>query len=90
MFYKKEVKKKDAVRSDVTADDNLLECIYTHRYVRGQSESPVRKSRKRHVNEAIELELLLFKREIEEKFAKSIVNRLYQFPRAFVEVQSQP
>ena len=35
----------------------------------------------RYINEAIELELVLFKREIEEKFAKSLVNRLYTFPR---------
>ena len=33
------------------------------------------------MNEAIELELVLFKKEIEEKFAKSKVNKTFKFPR---------
>jgi len=32
------------------------------------------------VNQAIEIELIEFKREIEEKFARSSVNREYFFP----------
>jgi len=32
-------------------------------------------------NEAIELELLIFKREIEEKFGKSLMNKNFNFPR---------
>lgn len=34
----------------------------------------------RKVNQAIEVELMEFKREIEEKFSKSLVNREYFFP----------
>lgn len=37
--------------------------------------------RQRYINERIELELLDFKLEIEEKFAKSKVNREFRFPR---------
>ncbi len=37
-------------------------------------------NRKRYINERIELELIDFKNEIEEKFAKSKINREYKFP----------
>ena len=37
--------------------------------------------RQRYINERIELELMDFKLEIEEKFAKSKVNRDFRFPR---------
>jgi hypothetical protein len=52
---------------------------------RGRSESPtnggdlITKPNVR--NEMIEIELKLFKKEIEEKFAKSDVNKNYIFPR---------
>ena len=36
--------------------------------------------RPRYINEKIELELVEFKKEIEEKFAKSKVNKLFRFP----------
>ena len=53
------------------------------------SDSPVRQngqkknkpSRPIYYNEAIELELLIFKREIEEKFAASRMNQTYRFPK---------
>lgn len=37
-------------------------------------------NRKRYINERIEIELVDFKQEIEEKFAKSKVNKEYRFP----------
>lgn len=33
------------------------------------------------MNEAIELELQIFKEEIEERFAKSAINKNYVFPK---------
>ena len=35
----------------------------------------------RYINPKIELELIEFKVEIEDKFKKSIVNRTFRFPR---------
>lgn len=35
----------------------------------------------RYRNDAIELELILFKKEIEEKFSTSVVNKTFVFPR---------
>jgi hypothetical protein len=40
---------------------------------------------KRHINPKIEQELLEFKVEIEEKFAKSRMNKEYLFPRPLLE-----
>ena len=37
--------------------------------------------RSRYINERIELELVEFKREIEEKFGNSAVNANFRFPR---------
>ncbi len=37
--------------------------------------------RSRYINERIELELIDFKREIEEKFSSSAVNANFKFPR---------
>lgn len=37
--------------------------------------------RPRYINERIELELIDFKKEIEDKFAKSQVNHLFRFPK---------
>ena len=39
----------------------------------------------RYYNEAIELELVLFKREIETKFAASAMNKHFKFPRTLVD-----
>lgn len=38
--------------------------------------------RPRYMNERIELELVEFKQEIEERFTASKVNRLFKFPRS--------
>jgi hypothetical protein len=59
--------------------------IYSHNR-RGQSESPSRSNgfepieKPSYYNEAIELELVVFKKEIEDKYAKSIVNRDFIMP----------
>ena len=38
--------------------------------------------RPRYINERIELELVEFKQEIEERFEASKVNRMFKFPRS--------
>ena len=51
---------------------------------RGRSESPTGRNpivKPKIRNEAIELELQIFKKEIEEKFAASEVNKNFKFPR---------
>ena len=70
----------------------LATSIYMQTAKRGQSESPQRLLRPKYVNEAIELELIIFKREIEEKFAKSKVNREFKYPRLPnpIDEQSEP
>ncbi len=80
VFYKKDA------GGDVRSDLNVIAAsIYPqygqHQQKRGLSESPTRANggqqkipRPNYYNEAIELELIIFKKEIEEKFARSIVN----------------
>jgi hypothetical protein len=59
--------------------------IYSHAK-RGHSQSPSRSNgfepieKPKYANEAIELELVIFKKEIEDKYAASIVNREFIMP----------
>jgi hypothetical protein len=45
--------------------------------------------RSRYINERIELELVDFKKEIEEKFAGSAVNANFKFPRQELKAQKE-
>eukprot|EP00347_Sterkiella_histriomuscorum_P009777 403339933 len=94
VFYKKEQShnfqnngRKNKFKED---HDDLVQSIWigTSKYAlikRGLSESPTRGQNKvvkpQCKNDAIELELIVFKKEIEDKFAKSKMNQQFRFPR---------
>ncbi|CDW84753.1 UNKNOWN [Stylonychia lemnae] len=76
VFYKKEYNNRFKQDDQQALDSLACTIYYTKQAVinskRGQSE---------YLNEAIELELIVFKKEIEEKFAKSVINKVFDYPR---------
>ena len=61
------------------ANGNYVRTEFSYKYQVCYACGPLR--RPRYINEKIELELIEFKKEIEEKFAKSTMNKNFAFPR---------